>query len=93
MRVIIAVAGRPPRGDAVDQFASVGKPDAAALVAVTGKRQRRGLHLRIGQPDVVEARRGPAGRVPTPLFSLALPDIRRFHGTYERPHIVPSAPG
>ena len=50
--MIIAVAGGPPRGDAVDQFAPVGQHDAAAMGA--GDRQRRphGLHLRIGQPDV-----------------------------------------
>ena len=31
MRVIVAVAGGPPAGDAVDQFAPVGECDARAL--------------------------------------------------------------
>ena len=33
VRVIVAVAGRPPAGDAVDQFAPVGQSDARALGA------------------------------------------------------------
>jgi hypothetical protein len=55
MRMVIAVAGGPPRGDAVDQFAAVGKPDAAALGRGDRKRRRYRFHLRIGQPDMVEA--------------------------------------
>ena len=71
VRMIIAVAGGPPRGDAVDQFAPVGEHDAAALGARDRQRRPRRLHLRIGQPDVVEAGRVPAGR--RVAFLLVLP--------------------
>ena len=88
--MVIAVTGRPPRGDAVDQFAPVGQHDAAAMRCRDRKRRACGLHLRIGQPDVVEAGRIPirCAVSPIPLFSLVLPDIRRFHGTL-RSAIVP----
>ena len=54
VRMIVAVAGGPPRRDAVDQLAPVGEHDAAALRARDRERRPRGLHLRIGQPDVAE---------------------------------------
>ena len=50
--MIIAVAGGPPRRDAVDQFRAVGEDDAAAARRLDRQRCGRGLHLRIGQPDV-----------------------------------------
>src|SRR5665213_3659783 len=52
MRMVVAVAGRPPRRDAVDQHPSVGKVDAAALGALDGKRGGFGAHLRIGPPKI-----------------------------------------
>ena len=55
VRMIVAVAGGPPRRDAVDQFAPVGEHDARACVRTTGSGAPRGLHLRIGQPDVRQA--------------------------------------
>ncbi len=55
MRMVVAVAGGPPRGDAVDQLAPVGEIDAAALGARHGERRRRRLHLRVGQPEMREA--------------------------------------
>ena len=84
--MVVAVAGGPPRCDAVDQFAAVGEHDAAALrVAATASGGAHGLHLRIGQPDVVEAGGVPVRRaVAFRLFSLVLPDIRRFHATAMR---------
>ena len=62
VRLVIAVAGGPPAGDAVDQFAAVGQHDARALRAHHRQRRRCGLHLGIGQPDVLEAGRIPVGR-------------------------------
>ena len=50
--MVIAVAGGPPRGDAVDELPPVGEHDAAAARRHHRQRRRRGLHLRIGQPDV-----------------------------------------
>ena len=50
--MIVAVAGRPPRGDAVDQLAPVGEHDARAFGARHRQRRRRSLHLGVGQPDV-----------------------------------------
>ena len=85
VRMVVAVAGGPPRGDAVDQFAAVGQHDAAAVRRGDRKRRRRGLHLRIGQPDVIEAVGVPGGEAARfCLFSLVLPDIRRFHATAMR---------
>ena len=50
----IAVTGGPPGGNAVDQLAPVCEHDAASLRAGNRQRRARGLHLRIGQPDVGE---------------------------------------
>ena len=60
--MVVAVAGGPPGRDAVDQLAPVGQHDAAALGARDRQRRPRGLHLRIGQPDMGEPRRVPVGR-------------------------------
>jgi hypothetical protein len=62
MGVIVAVAGGPPRGDAVDQLAPICQHDAAAPRRHHRKRIARDLHLRIGQPDVGHAGREPGGR-------------------------------
>src|SRR5207253_1517671 len=51
VRMVVAVAGSPPRRDAVDQFATVGEHDAAAFGARHRQRRPRELHLRVGQPD------------------------------------------
>src|SRR5262249_35327171 len=59
--MVIAVAGGPPRGDAVDEFAAIGEHDAAALRADDRQRQRRALHLRVGQPDMGEPGLVPIG--------------------------------
>ena len=57
--MVIAVAGGPPGGDAVDQFAPVGEHDTAAMrCARPASGGGRGLHLRIGQPEC------RAGRIP-----------------------------
>jgi hypothetical protein len=45
MGVVVAVTGRPPRRDAVDELAAIGKHDAAALRANDRQRRARGLHL------------------------------------------------
>ena len=57
--MVIAVAGRPPGCDPIDEFASVGEHDAAALG--TDHRQGRAcrLHLRVRQPDM-----GDPGLIP-----------------------------
>ena len=62
MRMVVAVAGGPPAGDAVDQLAPVGELDPRALRARHRQRRRNGLHLGIRQPDVVDAIRVPGGR-------------------------------
>ena len=62
MRMIVAVARGPPRRDAVDQFASISQHDPAAVRRCNGKRKGRRLHLRIGQPDMLEPGRVP-GRI------------------------------
>src|SRR5256885_11775560 len=49
MRMVVAVASGPPRGDAVDQLAPVGEHDARAMRAHHRQRRAHGLHLRIGQ--------------------------------------------
>ena len=66
MRMIVAVAGGPPRRDAIDEFAPIGEMDARAFGPHHRQRRRRGLHLRIRQPDVFEA-----GRVPVALVEHA----------------------
>ena len=69
VRMVVAVAGRPPGRDAVDQLAAVGEHDAAAVGAHHRQRRRRRLHLRVGQPDVIEP-----GLVPGRLPSLCDPE-------------------
>ena len=59
MLMIVAVTRGPPRGDAVHQFAAVGKDDAVAAGRHHRKRFAGNLHLRIGQPDVRESVREP----------------------------------
>src|SRR4051794_30940292 len=59
VRVVVAVAGRPPGGDAVDQLAPVVEHDACAVGARDRERRGRGFHLGVGQPDV-----GAPGLVP-----------------------------
>ena len=73
--VVVAVTGGPPCGDAVDQFAAVGKRDPAAFGRSHRKRRACGLHLRIGQPDVIDAGRVPVRR--GPAYSLVFAGIAR----------------
>ena len=87
MRMIVAVTGGPPRRDAVDKFAAVGEMDARAFAcAPPASGGRRGLHLRIGQPDVVEAGAG------TSRAFRASPS--HLHGAQAEPvHQLPVAVG
>ena len=62
VRVVVAVAGGPPRRDAVDQLAPVLQHQAAAFGARHGQRRRRGLHLAVGAPDVRRALFEPVRR-------------------------------
>ena len=55
VRVIVAVTGGPPGGDAVDKFAPVLQDDPRAFGAGHRQRRGRGLHLTIGTPDVAGA--------------------------------------
>jgi len=55
VRVTVAVAHRPPRGNAVDQLAAVGEPDAHPGSRDDRQRRRRGGHLRVRQPEGVDA--------------------------------------
>jgi hypothetical protein len=48
VRMIVAVARRPPRGDPIDQLASIGQYDAAAAGRLDRKRKRHRFHLCIG---------------------------------------------
>ena len=57
--MIVAVTGRPPGRDAVDQLAPIRQHDAAALRADDRQRRPHRLHLRIGQPDVLQSRPVP----------------------------------
>ncbi|CFM10567.1 Uncharacterised protein [Bordetella pertussis] len=79
MRVVVAMAGRPPRGHAVDQRASVGQLQQAAVAAHHRQRRRGGLHLRIGQPDMGIALGHPGRR-----------GVR--HARFRKPGAAPAAP-
>ena len=57
--MVIAVAGRPPGCDPIDELAPVGEHDTAPLGAEHRERRASHLHLRIGQPDM-----GKPGPVP-----------------------------
>ncbi len=61
MRMVVAMGGGPPAGDAVDQLAPVGQHDARAIGARRGQRRAHRLHLGIGQPDMREAAVVPIG--------------------------------
>ncbi len=52
VRMIIAVAGGPPGGDAVDQLASVFEGDGAALGGGGAERWGGGAHLGVRAPEV-----------------------------------------
>src|ERR1700683_207563 len=52
VRVIVAVAGAPPRGNAVDEFPAVAEHDARSEGALDAERRGRGFHLGIGQPHM-----------------------------------------
>jgi hypothetical protein len=47
VRVIVAMARRPPRSDAVDQSAAVGEMDPNPVRTFDDVRPRRSLHLPI----------------------------------------------
>jgi hypothetical protein len=53
MRMIIAVAGRPPARNTIDKLASVGQSDPRAFGCDDGQRRRIGFHLAVRQPDVL----------------------------------------
>ena len=55
VRVVVAVAGGPPGGDAVDQHPAVGQPDPAPVGPGCPKRRMRGPHLGVGKPEVAGA--------------------------------------
>src|SRR5262249_33461485 len=76
MAVVIAVTGGPPRCDPVDQLASIAEHDATTMGASDGQWRSHRLHLRIRQPDVVEA--GLIPRRPRSSCSPFFRDIRRF---------------
>ncbi|KAG1244595.1 hypothetical protein G6F65_021714 [Rhizopus arrhizus] len=63
VRVVVAVASRPPRRHAVDQATPVGKLQPAAVAAHDRQRRRGCLHLGIGKPDMWLALGHPVGRV------------------------------
>jgi hypothetical protein len=64
--MVVAVAGRPPRGDAVDQLAPVGEHDPRAMGAHHRHGRWRSFHLGVRQPDM-----GPPGCVPRRRFAHA----------------------
>src|SRR5260370_3276466 len=55
VRGIVAVTRSPPGRDTVNELASVCKHNAAAMRARDGQGRRRGFHLRIGQPDLLQS--------------------------------------
>ena len=59
MRMPVTMAGGPPRRDAVDQLPPVRQHDPGTVPARERERVPRGLHLRIGQPEVAEPRDVP----------------------------------
>ena len=63
VRVVVAMAGRPPRRHAVDQLGPVVEHDAAALGPGDNERPPHRLHLHIGQPDMLKPRLVPGGRL------------------------------
>ena len=52
MGVVVAVARRPPRRDAVDQLAAVGEQDPRPSRADRLQRRRQTLHRRVWEPEV-----------------------------------------
>jgi hypothetical protein len=54
--MVVAVACRPPRRDAVDELAAVGEVEANSVGALDDERRRRGLHLPIRQPETTQTR-------------------------------------
>ena len=52
VRVLVAVAHAPPTGNAIDQFAAIGKFNQATAGARDWERLGHCLHLRVGQPDM-----------------------------------------
>src|SRR5690606_23750719 len=80
VRMVVAVAGRPPRGDAVDQFAPVGENDAAALGARHLGRPPQRFHLGVRQPDMVPSGLGFARIVHRALYSASCPPSTNSQG-------------
>ena len=90
--MVIAVAGRPPRCDAIDELASVGEHDAAALRADHRQRRARRLHLRIRQPDMGEPGLVPGGPLACSACRISCADIQRFHSTVHCRHSALAEP-
>src|SRR6185295_13215894 len=84
-------AGGPPRRDAVDQFAAVGEHNAAALGTRHRERRPRELHLRIGQPDMIEAGLVPVLPIHRCYYSANMPSLDEFArqklSTLEQAHL------
>ena len=59
--MIVAVAGGPPRGDAVDQHAAVLEDQARTLGGHDGQGRRRRLHLAVRAPQVRAPEIDPVG--------------------------------
>ena len=57
VRVVVAVARRPPRRDAVDELAAVGEIQPHTVGTLDDERRRRGFHLPIRQPQMAQSRR------------------------------------
>ena len=54
VRMVVAVAGGPPRRDAVDELAAVGEIQPHAVGALDDERRRRRFHLPIRQPEMTQ---------------------------------------
>ena len=56
VRMVVAVAGGPPRRDAIDELAAVGEIKPYSVRALDDERRRRGFHLPIRQPQMTQTR-------------------------------------
>src|ERR1700730_4898855 len=85
MRVVVSMAGSPAARDSVDELAAVAEKNPASLRARDGKRLRRRLHLRVGQPNMANAPRKPvrqcAAHLSPPILHAAPPAAAGRPGT------------
>src|SRR6478736_6163166 len=61
--MVIAVTRRPPGGNAIDKFASVGELNPTSLCANYRGWSICPLHLRVWQPDMIQPLLVPRGRI------------------------------